>query len=414
MPRRGNGPPDSAHAPGEERHTRRGFHVPSRIFARLGVYLAACWGTLGVLAHGAVPGATWVVTALAIYTTVPLFVFLRWGGWPFYPGRWFRLLVLRPFWYVELLLPLLTVAGGVGLVIGALVREPVAGGRIASGAVFAAMTVMLIAGYFGSRRLVVRRFTANIPNLPPEFDGTRIAQITDLHIGPHIPKRASVRITRSVQSLAPDLIAVTGDLVDDRPEDVAIYAERLGSLNAPLGVYIIAGNHDVYAGWSEVDRELVRQGVGTLLVNESRIVNRGSATIAIVGTGDPAGAQFPGGDAHAAPDVARTLQRVPSATPVIALAHNPVLWPALVQRGVALTLSGHTHWGQFAIPRLNWCLASPFLEHSMGAYQQGDSLLYVSPGTGYWGIPFRLGAPAEVTVFTLRRGPTAIRVEPER
>ena len=100
---------------------------------------------------------------------------------------------------------------------------------------------------------------------------------------------------------------------------------------------------------------------------------------------------------------------------MIAFAHNPALWPALAARGVALTLSGHTHWGQFALPKLGWSLASPFLEHAMGAHTAQDSLLYISPGTGYWGIPFRLGAPPEVTLVTLRRGDSAVaRVHPPR
>lgn len=398
-------------APAEARPPRRSFRVPFGIYVRLALYLGACWGTLGVLAHGAVPGGGWVVLALALYTTAPLVAFLRFGGWPFYPGRVFRLVVLRPFWYIELLLPLLTIAAIVGMLIGAFAGHAIAGGRMAVSAVLAVMVLILVAGYFGSRRLVVRHLTASFPELPPEFDGVRIAQITDLHIGPHIPRRASERVLHAMQSANPDLIAVTGDVVDDRPEDVAIYAERFSALRAPLGVYVIPGNHDVYASWNDVYHEMVRLNVGTLLVNDSRLLRRGDASVAIIGTGDPAGAQFPAGERHAAPDIGRALDVVPRGVPVIALAHNPVIWPSLVKRGVALTLSGHTHWGQFAIPSLNWSLASPFLEHSMGAYQEGDSLLYISAGTGYWGIPFRLGAPGEVTIFTLRRGPRGLATE---
>jgi predicted MPP superfamily phosphohydrolase len=98
---------------------------------------------------------------------------------------------------------------------------------------------------------------------------------------------------------------------------------------------------------------------------------------------------------------------VPHGATVIAFAHNPALWPSLARRGVALTLSGHTHYGQLALPGLGWSLASPFLEHAMGAHQLEDALLYISPGTGYWGIPFRLGAPPEVTLVTLRSGSRA-------
>jgi predicted MPP superfamily phosphohydrolase len=159
---------------------------------------------------------------------------------------------------------------------------------------------------------------------------------------------------------------------------------------------MIPGNHDVYAGWDDVERNLLEAKLGTVLVNDMRIIRRGDAMLALVGTGDPAGR------ARTAPDVERALASVPEGATVIAFAHNPALWPSLAKRGVALTLSGHTHWGQFALPKLGWSLASPFLDHAMGAHIDQDALLYISPGTGYWGIPFRLGASPEITLVTLR------------
>jgi uncharacterized protein len=101
--------------------------------------------------------------------------------------------------------------------------------------------------------------------------------------------------------------------------------------------------------------------------------------------------------------VARTLGVVPGDAFTLALAHNPVLWPALAERGVDLTLSGHTHYGQLAVPGRNWSLASPFLEHAMGFHRKGGSALYINPGTNFWGLPFRIGALPEVTLVTLRR-----------
>ena len=98
------------------------------------------------------------------------------------------------------------------------------------------------------------------------------------------------------------------------------------------------------------------------------------------------------------------MRRLPDGCFRLVLAHNPSLWPALAARGAALTLSGHTHWGQLALPRLGWSLASPFLKHAMGVHQEGNALLYIHPGTNYWGIPFRLGTPPEVAIITLRRG----------
>jgi len=358
-----------------------------------------------ILATGLFPGALAATIALALYTTLPLVAFLRWLGWPFYPGRKFRLLVVRPFWYTQLLLPLVSVAGLVGLLLGAPFGQALAAGRALAAVVLAAAGGMLLLGYVGARRLTVRRVEVEVPGLGPEFDGLRIVQLSDLHVGPHTSRRFLERVVEATRSLRPDLIAVTGDLIDDRAEDVAVYARSLGGLEAPLGVYMIPGNHDVYAGWDAVEKALREAKLGTVLVNDVRMIARGDSTIALLGTGDPAGGAR--GTTRAAPDVERALAQVAPGAVVIAFAHNPALWPSLAARGVALTLSGHTHYGQFAIPRLGWSLASPFLEHAMGAHQLEDALLYISPGTGYWGIPFRLGASPEVTLVTLHQSETA-------
>jgi predicted MPP superfamily phosphohydrolase len=378
------------------------------IAARVGLYLGACWLTIGVLANGLFPHAALVVALIALHSTLPLVVFAHWRGWPFYPNAAFRLLVVRPFWYTQLLLPLVSVGGALGVLTGALFGYPLLGGRLAAVAVLIIAGTLLLAGYLGSRQLVVRRVEASISGLAPEFDGLTIAQVSDLHVGPHTSKRFLSRVVATVRDVKPDVIAVTGDLVDDRAEDVAAYASALGKLDAPLGVFMIAGNHDVYAGWDAVEHRLRREVPARLLLNEAHIIRRGDATLVLAGTGDPAGGRR--GQSRAAPDVDRALADAPRGATVIALAHNPALWPALAARGVALTLSGHTHWGQFALPRLGWSLASPFRTHAMGAYRERDALLYINPGTGYWGIPFRLGALPEVTVVTLRRAPAALDV----
>ena len=375
------------------------------IAVRLAAYLVVAWGTVVTLVAGLLPYAAAVALVVALYTTIPLLAFLRWLGWPFYPGRAFRLWVVRPFWYVQLVLPLVSVAGLAGLVVGAPFGHAVDVGRVLAGVVLVIAVAVLLLGYLGSGRLKVRRVDTEVPGLGPEFAGLRIVQLSDLHVGPHTSRRFLERVVETTRSLEPDLIAVTGDLIDDRAEDVASYARSLGGLAAPLGVYMIPGNHDVYAGWEAVESALRAANLGTVLVNDVRLITRGESTIALLGTGDPAGGAR--GTSSAAPDVERALAKVSEGAVVIAFAHNPALWPSLAQRGVALTLSGHTHWGQFAIPKLGWSLASPFLKHAMGAHQSDDALLYISPGTGYWGIPFRLGASPEVTLVTLHRGQTA-------
>ena len=389
-----------------------------RVALRFAVYLLACWSLLLALAWGAVASVPALVPALlgvlALHTTLPLFAFLARGGtWRRYPTAAFRLWIVRPVLYGQLLLPVVAGIGLLGLLIGAAFGHARAAGQIAALLALVVGASVLAAGWVGSRRLVVREVEARVPDLPDAFDGLRIVQVSDLHVGPQTSRRFLADVTRTVRALAPDLVAVTGDLVDDRVEDARIFADWLGTIDAddarpPLGVHLIPGNHDVYAGWSGVAAALRRLTRAHLLVNDVHVVQRAGARLALLGTGDPAGHTrgTPAIDG-AAPDLARAFAQVPADVPVIAFAHNPALWPGLAERGVALTLSGHTHWGQLALPRLGWSLASPFLEHAMGAYQEGESLLYVHPGTGFWGIPFRLGAYPEVAAITLRRAGAA-------
>ncbi|MFL5614388.1 MAG: metallophosphoesterase [Gemmatimonadaceae bacterium] len=376
-----------------------------KVLVRFLAYQLTSWLILATVVRELGWFAPVAVLFIALYTTIPLLLFVRWRAWPFYPGAAFRVLVVRTLLYTQLLLPFAAGAAAIGMLMGLPFGHALLVGRALSGAVIGIAGVVLLAGYIGSRRLVVRAVEARVPALPEAFDGVRIAQISDLHVGPQTSRRFLERVAEAVRRASPDIIAVTGDVVDDRAEDVPWYAAAFAELEAPLGVYVIPGNHDIYAGWDAVARSLRQRTRATILVNDARVVERAGDRLAIVGTGDPAaGARrgIPPNDS-AAPDVDRALARVPAATTVVAFAHNPALWPRLAERGVALTLSGHTHWGQFALPRMGWSLASPFLEHAMGGHRAGDALLYINPGTGYWGIPFRLGAFPEITIVTIRR-----------
>jgi predicted MPP superfamily phosphohydrolase len=382
---------------------RRSFRLGWKALAKVALYFVGCWSVIAILASGWRYGAL-VVVLLAFYTSVPLFVFLRWGGWPFYPRKAFRLFVLRVFWYTQLALPVIAGAGLAGILIGALFGAPLAGGRMAAAVAAAVLGTVIAIGYLGSRALMVGEVVAALPDLPAEFQGFRIVQLTDLHIGPHLPRARLARIAAEVAAMNPHMIAVTGDIVDDRVEDLEVYAAAFGGLRAEHGVFLIPGNHDIYAGWPAVERRLRLGDLGTLLVNEWREITRGGATITIVGTGDPAGRGFP--EAAVSPDIARSLAGIPRDRTIIALAHNPSLFTALAAGGVSLTLSGHTHWGQVALPSAGWSMAGMFIEDAMGIVTRGRSVLYISPGTGYWGIPFRIGATGEITMVTLERSMT--------
>ena len=347
-----------------------------------------------------------MVLAVAAYVTLPVVAFARRGGaWRRYPTALFRLAVVRPALYALLLLPVVSAAALLGLLGGLPFGRPAAAGRVVALGALAAGALLFAAGWLGSRRLRVREVEARIPGLPAEWDGVRVVQLSDLHIGPQTSRRFLTRAAQAAGALRPDLIVLTGDLVDDRAEDAAVFARWVGELAAvapaPLGIFAIAGNHDVYAGWPAVAEALGRLTPLQVLVNEARLLRRGSSMLAVVGVGDPAGGRATGPDS-AAPDLPRAFAGVPAGTPVLALAHNPVLFGPLAAYGPALTLSGHTHWGQFALPGRGWSLASPFQEFAMGGYERGGSLLYVHPGTGFWGLPFRIGAEPEVTAVTLR------------
>ncbi len=372
------------------------------------VAIGALWSSMWWLIIGAViapimPGGWLTIAAAAVLAIAPLLLLVqRFRG--AYPGAFIRLFVFRPFWYVQLAAPLVALGGLTGVIAGLPFGAPLLTGRLAVASVAAVFVSAALVGFIGSKLLRVKRLNFQFPDLPDAFDGVRIVQVSDVHVGPHTPRRFLSGIVRAVQQAKPDLIVYTGDQVDDFAGDVAHFAGAFGELSAPLGVFAVAGNHDVYAGWADVRRGLEAMPV-TVLVNEAIAIRRGSASIWLAGTGDPAGNGGPlGRTPDVAPNIRQTLARVPADAFTIALAHNPALWPQLAERGVRLTLSGHTHYGQLSIPHMQWSLASLFLEHAMGTHARGQSVLYISPGTNYWGLPLRIGALPEVTVVTLRRG----------
>jgi len=384
--------------------SRRRIGSLRRRFATVvAVWMGFWWLLIGAFVAPMLPGYGLPVLLAALLSAVPLLLFNRRRRTGGYPSAAVRVWVFRPFWYVQMGLPLIAIGGVLGFLIGAPFGVPVSAARWALLISASAFLLAIFAGYIGSRWLQVRKLGVLLPDLPAALEGLRIVQISDLHVGPHTPRRYLAAVARAVEAARPDLIAITGDQVDDYGPDVECFARAFSGLSAPLGVFAIPGNHDVYAGWSTVRRGLEAMGI-KVLVNDAVEIARGEIRFWVAGTGDPAGnGRPPGSGGEAAPDLARTLARVPAGAFTLALAHNPTLWPGLVRRGVPLTLSGHTHHGQVSVPWLGWSLASPFLEFAMGSHCQGNSLLYINPGTNYWGLPFRIGALPEVTVLTLRR-----------
>lgn len=275
-----------------------------------------------------------------------------------------------------------------------LARVPAAlGAELAAGGAAAVAALGVASALRGPR---VTSVTVRVPDLPAGLEGLRLVQISDLHVGPTIRRREVERVVRQVMELSPDLIAVTGDLVDGPVSRLSGDVAPLADLRAPLGAYYVPGNHEYYwdaPAWIDKVRDL---GL-TPLLNENRLLRRGDAELLVAGIPDDgAGSFIP---AHA-PDHARAAETAGGPAVKVLLAHRPSLYARAERAGFDLQLSGHTHAGQF----FPWTLVIPlFHRYYRGLNRHGRLQLYVNPGTGFWGPPLRFGVPAEVSLLTLSR-----------
>jgi uncharacterized protein len=241
----------------------------------------------------------------------------------------------------------------------------------------------------------VQHVDVPIDALPPALDGYRIVQISDLHVGPTIGAAYVKRVVQISNALAPDLVALTGDLVDGSVPRLRDAIAPLAQLASRDGVYVALGNHDYYSGAGAWVEHFERLGL-TVLRNEHRVVTRGAARLVVGGVVDPAARmerppQTPQPHLAAAPEAGAAVR--------LLLAHNPKLAPLGAQAGFDLQLSGHTHAGQF----FPWTLAVRLVHapHVAGLSKQDRMWVYVSAGTGTWGPPVRLGTRPELTLVRL-------------
>jgi predicted MPP superfamily phosphohydrolase len=240
----------------------------------------------------------------------------------------------------------------------------------------------------------LRRVDIPIEGLHPDLEGFRIVQISDLHVGLTIRRRYVERVVELTESLTPDLIALTGDIVDGSVAALAPHVEPLRRLTA-TPTFFILGNHDCYSGAAQWIAHFKSMGMRVLL-NSNEVMTRGAARLLIGGVVDPALRMshpdlVPRAD-HAAAHAGEADLRV-------LLAHNPKLAPLGASAGFDLQLSGHTHAGQF----FPWTLAVRLVHapHVAGLSREGRMQVYVSAGTGTWGPPVRFGTRPELTVVRL-------------
>lgn len=279
---------------------------------------------------------------------------------------------------------------------------------------FALIPALGVMGWFafgfieGWKRLELKHITFTSPDLPPYFDGYRLVQITDFHLGSFPPGNDFVqKVVDATNNEEPDMILFTGDLVNNQASEVEPYLETLGQLHASDGIYSIWGNHDYCEygnnhsiGALKRNRRMLygyQESLGWhQLMNEHHVVSHGMASIAVIGVENPGQPPFTNRS-----NLKKAMKGLNPDMFKILLSHDPHHWRReVVGKKIQLTLAGHTHAGQLKIGK--WTPARMAFKEWGGAYRIGEQMLYVSSGIG-GSFPFRLGAWPELTVITLKR-----------
>ena len=282
-------------------------------------------------------------------------------------------------------------------------------GRLSLGLCLLALLLAAVAIPTALRVPAVREVELPVRSLPPELDGLRLAHLSDLHLSRTFSRAWAEELVQRVNAARPDIILLTGDIMDGSPALRADDIRPLADLRSTLGTYACTGNHEYYSDYPAWKPLLRHTGI-TMLDNMHVIVRHVDREFVLSGVTDPAAARFglPG------PDLESTLPRGldshalsarPDGTkerlPVILLSHRPTLFDA-VRGKVALQLSGHTHGG--SILGVDWLVAAFNGGYVRGLYGDEDSRLVVSSGCGLWGgFPYRLGVPGEILLLILRR-----------
>jgi len=362
-------------------------------YAFVGLKLSGPHGALGV-------GVVWGILGLHLVATFVSFAVLRKLGpnptttplfWFVYVGMGLFSFVFTGLVVAELGLLSAKFAGGVDESRRLLLRGVLNWGVLASAGVAGAWGIRN-----ARRRPTVVEVDVPIKNLSPDLEGYRVAQISDLHVGPTIGADFARMVVDTVNGLKPDLVALTGDMVDGSVEHLSSGVAPLADLKATNGVFFVTGNHEYYSGVRAWCGKMADLGARVLL-NEHHLIQRGAGRLLIAGVTDlSAGRMVP---SHKS-DPAAALAGAPEHDVRILLAHQPNSCRAAERHGFDLQLSGHTHGGQM----FPWNLLVRFAHvFDRGLHPFGAGWVYVNTGTGYWGPPMRVGVQSEITLLRLVR-----------
>ncbi|MCP5108322.1 MAG: metallophosphoesterase [bacterium] len=250
--------------------------------------------------------------------------------------------------------------------------------------------IVLVSLVNGLREPVVKNITIPIKKLPAHLSGFSIVHLSDVHLEAYKSKNAVGHMVDVVNDLKPDLVAITGDLIDSNICEEVTFCEHLKRLKGTYGTVAITGNHEFYAGIA-IFNELAKRSEFKVLRNESVTVANG---LQIVGLDDREARNF----GLKGPDLDTALKGNDPTKPTILLYHRPDYFDEAIKKGVDLQLSGHTHGGQ--IPPMD-LLVQLFYKYPAGLYEKDGSYIYTSFGTGYWGPPMRFLSRNEIVKITL-------------
>ena len=262
---------------------------------------------------------------------------------------------------------------------------------VGTGVAAAALSAALFSIGSALRGPVIKKVAVRLRHWPKKLDGLKVVQISDLHVAPLLGREYVQKVVDRTNALQPDVIAITGDMVDGTVPQLRASAAPLAGLKARLGVFYVTGNHEFYWDADAWVEEVRRLGMRPLRA-ERCTLGTAPDTFDVAGVDDITGW-------HEG-DIARSMQGRDPERAVILLAHQPKVVDEAAAQGVDLMLSGHTHGGQIWPFGYLVRLAQPYLV-GLATHQKGPTQIYVNRGTGYWGPPMRLGGGPELTLLTL-------------
>ncbi|TGL87944.1 metallophosphoesterase [Leptospira congkakensis] len=257
-------------------------------------------------------------------------------------------------------------------------------------------TALSSLGFYNAHvRLQYKRVKIPVKGLHPDLREFKIVQISDVHIGSTIKEKFLRRVVGKINAQTPDVVVITGDLVDGPAATLKHHLKPLADIKSKYGTFYVTGNHEYYSGVLSWLPEIEKLGINILL-NANKTLTVGNAKLLMAGVTDlTAGSMI---KSHQT-SPKRAMEGGESCDYKILLAHQPNSIYEASEVGFDLQISGHTHGGQFFPGNLLIYLAQKFVS---GLHRYKNTDIYVSRGTGYWGPPFRLGAPSEISVLELQ------------